>query len=134
MAVDAFGTLIPAIESAMPATEQSVVDAFLTAAKGGDVAALVDLLDPQIVERIAIAGQPVVEIRGAESVAGGPGNSRPITPTHDPHSSMGGPAGSPTVMAPSTASARSPSATAGSSAWTSSDPARLTDFRIAAPS
>lgn len=57
------------VETATPASEQGVVDAFLTAAKGGDLAALVDVLDPQIVERIAVAGQPIIEVRGAQSVA-----------------------------------------------------------------
>ncbi|HNP56939.1 MAG TPA: sigma-70 family RNA polymerase sigma factor [Gordonia sp. (in: high G+C Gram-positive bacteria)] len=57
------------LDSAIPAAEQIVVDAFLSAAKGGDLNALVDVLDPQIVERIAVAGQPVIEVRGAESVA-----------------------------------------------------------------
>ena len=56
------------LDSAIPAAEQIVVDAF-PAAKGGDLNALVDVLDPQIVERIAVAGQPVIEVRGAESVA-----------------------------------------------------------------
>jgi RNA polymerase sigma-70 factor (ECF subfamily) len=55
--------------SAMPAAEQTVVDAFLRAAKNGDVSALVDVLDPQIVERIAVADQPVIEVQGAETVA-----------------------------------------------------------------
>ena len=123
------------IESAMPATEQSVVDAFLTAAKGGDVAALVDLLDPQIVERIAIAGQPVVEIRGAESVAG---RAREFSSNYtDARSALIN--GWPGWIAYRDGAVYSVGALAISDGRIVRmdvvlDPARLTDFRIAAPS
>lgn len=123
------------IESAMPATEQSVVDAFLTAANGGDVAALVDLLDPQIVERIAIAGQPVVEIRGAESVAG---RAREFSSNYtDARSALIN--GWPGWIAYRDGAVYSVGALAISDGRIVRmdvvlDPARLTDFRIAAPS
>ena len=67
---DAFGTLIPATSNRRAGRRTERCRRLPHRGEGGGVAALVDLLDPQIVERIAIAGQPVVEIRGAESVAG----------------------------------------------------------------
>jgi RNA polymerase sigma-70 factor (ECF subfamily) len=56
-----------------PARERPVVDAFLAAARGGDFAALVDLLDPDAVFRTdeaaaAIAGDPRVLV-GAGAIA-----------------------------------------------------------------
>lgn len=51
--------------------QRDVVDAFLSAARGGDIAALVAVLDPEVVLRIdAGAGRPAASmvIRGAEAV------------------------------------------------------------------
>jgi RNA polymerase sigma factor (sigma-70 family) len=52
-------------------TQRMVVDAFLTAAREGDVEALLDVLDPDVVLRrdVAPLGGPS-EIRGARAVAG----------------------------------------------------------------
>ena len=47
--------------------QRKVVDAFLAAVRGGDLAALVALLDPDIV--IRTDQEPVRELRGARSVA-----------------------------------------------------------------
>jgi RNA polymerase sigma factor (sigma-70 family) len=54
--------------------QRAVVDAFLEAARGGDVEALVALLDPDVVFRIdrgrlPVAGRLPAELRGAERVA-----------------------------------------------------------------
>lgn len=54
-----------------PARQREVVDAFFAAARGGDLAALVAVLDPDVVlrsDRGARAGASVV-IRGPEAVA-----------------------------------------------------------------
>lgn len=53
-----------------PDRERSVVDAFLAAARNGDFAALVDLLDPDVVFRsdaaaVGIGGQPILVGAGA---------------------------------------------------------------------
>jgi hypothetical protein len=52
--------------------QRKVVDAFLTAARGGDFQALLAILDPDIVLRADPAAWPAgvpLEIRGAEAVA-----------------------------------------------------------------
>jgi RNA polymerase sigma factor (sigma-70 family) len=51
------------------ARQRAVVDAFLAAARGGDFAALVAVLDPDVVLRADTAGGPVLAI-GAQEVAG----------------------------------------------------------------
>jgi RNA polymerase sigma factor (sigma-70 family) len=52
------------------AAQQDVVDAFLAAARDGDFASLVAVLDPDVVERVDIGSGALVEVRGAENVAG----------------------------------------------------------------
>ena len=52
-----------------PARQRAVVDAFLAAARGGDVAALLAVLDPDVVLRADTAGGPVLAT-GAQEVAG----------------------------------------------------------------
>ena len=52
-----------------PARQRAVVDAFLAAARGGDVAALLAVLDPDVVLRADTAGGPVLAT-GAHEVAG----------------------------------------------------------------
>jgi RNA polymerase sigma factor (sigma-70 family) len=51
------------------AAQQEVVDAFLTAARGGDFDALIAVLDPDIVLREDNGSGTIVEVRGAEDVA-----------------------------------------------------------------
>ncbi len=51
------------------AAQQEVVDAFLTAARGGDFDALIAVLDPDIVLREDNGSGTIVEVRGAENVA-----------------------------------------------------------------
>jgi RNA polymerase sigma factor (sigma-70 family) len=53
-----------------PATQQEVVEAFLAAAREGDFEALVAVLDPDIVARYDTGSGALVEVRGAENVAG----------------------------------------------------------------
>ena len=53
------------------ARQREVVDAFLAAAREGDFAALVGLLDPEAVVRADGAARPgILVVRGAASVAG----------------------------------------------------------------
>lgn len=55
-----------------PAGHRRAVEAFLHAARGGDLAALVELLDPEVVWRSDAAGQPGVPrgpVQGAAAVA-----------------------------------------------------------------
>jgi len=52
-----------------PARQRAVVDAFLAAARGGDVAALLAVLDPDVVLRADTAGGPMLAT-GAHGVAG----------------------------------------------------------------
>lgn len=55
-----------------PTRQRAVVEAFLTAARGGDLQALVALLDPEIVLRAdGGVGRPAIVLRGADAVAGG---------------------------------------------------------------
>ncbi|MFI1521421.1 sigma-70 family RNA polymerase sigma factor [Kitasatospora cineracea] len=60
-------------EAPDPARRREVVDAFLTAARGGDFDALLEVLDPEVVVRadraVPLLG-PVEELRGRESVLG----------------------------------------------------------------
>lgn len=49
--------------------EHDVVQAFLTASRDGRFAALLDVLDPDLVERVATADGPIIEVHGAETVA-----------------------------------------------------------------
>ncbi|MET7616370.1 RNA polymerase sigma factor SigJ [Streptomyces sp. NPDC005408] len=60
----------PAVDTD-PARQREVVDAFLTAARGGDLEALVAVLDPDVVAR-SDAGdlRPGAVVRGARAVAG----------------------------------------------------------------
>ena len=51
------------------AAQQEVVEAFLAAARGGDVDALIAVLDPDIVLREDNGSGTLVEVRGAENVA-----------------------------------------------------------------
>ena len=53
--------------------QRAVVDAFLAAARDGDMAALLDVLDPDVVARADAAASPTgapIEVRGARAVAG----------------------------------------------------------------
>ena len=53
--------------------QRDVVDAFLKAARGGDFDALLAVLDPDVVlrsDRAAVPSEALLEIRGAEAVAG----------------------------------------------------------------
>jgi len=62
----------PTAPDAEIAGQRRVVDAFLAAARSGDVAALVALLDPQVVSRADATAAPegsARELRGAEAVA-----------------------------------------------------------------
>ncbi|MCP2271066.1 sigma-70 family RNA polymerase sigma factor [Actinokineospora diospyrosa] len=52
-----------------PTTQRRVVDAFLTAARGGDLTALIAILDPDVTLR-ADAGAGLKVLRGADAVAG----------------------------------------------------------------
>jgi RNA polymerase sigma-70 factor (ECF subfamily) len=56
-------------DQADAARQRAVVDAFLAAARGGDLAALVAVLDPDVVLRADTAGGPVLAT-GAQEVAG----------------------------------------------------------------
>jgi RNA polymerase sigma factor (sigma-70 family) len=54
------------------ARQRGAVDAFLTAARGGDMAALLDVLDPDVVVRADAAASPTgapIEVREARAVA-----------------------------------------------------------------
>jgi RNA polymerase sigma-70 factor (ECF subfamily) len=54
------------------ARRRAVVDAFLTTARGGDMAALLDVLDPDVVVRADAVASPTgapIEVRGAPDVA-----------------------------------------------------------------
>ncbi|WP_188189054.1 RNA polymerase sigma factor SigJ [Nonomuraea sp. SYSU D8015] len=65
------GTLPPSEPD--PGRQRQVVDAFMTASRGGDFQALLALLDPDVVMRIdtgAAAGGGIRTIRGATAVAG----------------------------------------------------------------
>jgi RNA polymerase sigma-70 factor, ECF subfamily len=53
-----------------PHRQREVVDAFMAAARGGDLAALVAVLDPDVVVRADRGTGALVEIRGAAEVAG----------------------------------------------------------------
>ena len=55
---------------ATAAAQQEVVEAFLAAARDGDFDALVAVLDPDIVLREDTGSGTIVEVRGAENVAG----------------------------------------------------------------
>jgi RNA polymerase sigma factor (sigma-70 family) len=59
-----------AVPDADLATQRAVLDAFLAAAHEGDFAALVAVLDPDVVLRADFGGGDMREIRGAEAVAG----------------------------------------------------------------
>jgi len=62
----------PAVPDVDPARQREVVDAFLSAARGGDFDALVAVLDPDVVFRLdrgAIRAGASREIRGAPAVA-----------------------------------------------------------------
>ncbi|PSK93683.1 RNA polymerase sigma-70 factor (ECF subfamily) [Murinocardiopsis flavida] len=66
------GTVPPAEPD--PHRQRRVVDAFLAAARGGDFAGLLAILDPDVVMRIdagAVAGGGIRTVTGAEAVAGG---------------------------------------------------------------
>jgi RNA polymerase sigma-70 factor (ECF subfamily) len=53
-----------------PAEQHRIVDAFLAAAREGDFEALVSLLAPDVVLRVDGGADDVMEITGAEAVAG----------------------------------------------------------------
>ena len=53
-----------------PAAQHEVVQAFLSAARGGDFEGLVALLDPDVVRREDAGAGKIVELRGAEAIAG----------------------------------------------------------------
>jgi RNA polymerase sigma-70 factor (ECF subfamily) len=52
-----------------PAAQQAVVEAFLAAAREGDLDALVAVLDPEVVRRADMGDGLIVEICGADNVA-----------------------------------------------------------------
>jgi hypothetical protein len=55
-----------------PGRQRAIVDAFLTAARGGDFEALLGLLDPNVVlraDRTAVEAGAAREVRGATAVA-----------------------------------------------------------------
>jgi RNA polymerase sigma-70 factor (ECF subfamily) len=63
----------PAASDDDPARQREVVDAFLAASRGGDMSALLALLDPDVVFRadpVAARMGGTAEIRGAAAVAG----------------------------------------------------------------
>jgi RNA polymerase sigma factor (sigma-70 family) len=53
-----------------PARHRAVVDAFLTASRGGDFDALVALLDPDVLLRADVGRGSAIAVRGAAKVAG----------------------------------------------------------------
>ncbi|MBM7774736.1 RNA polymerase sigma-70 factor (ECF subfamily) [Actinokineospora baliensis] len=53
-----------------PTTQRGLVDAFLTAARGGDLTALLKILDPDVTLRADASPGPMLVLRGAEAVAG----------------------------------------------------------------
>ncbi len=62
----------PAVEPARAAAHVEIVEAFLAASRGGDIAALLELLAPDVLRRVnpALVGAGVpVELRGAREVA-----------------------------------------------------------------
>ncbi|OBI85490.1 sigma-70 family RNA polymerase sigma factor [Mycobacterium sp. 1245805.9] len=62
----------PAVEPARAAQHLAVVEAFLAASRGGDIAALLELLAPDVVRRVDAALVPAdvaTEVRGAREVA-----------------------------------------------------------------
>jgi len=62
----------PAVDGGVPADRQHVVDAFLTASRDGDLEALVELMDPDVVLRadaVAVAMGADAEVRGSAAVA-----------------------------------------------------------------
>ena len=61
-----------AVDGGVPADRQHVVDAFLTASRDGDLEALVELLDPDVVLRADAAATAMgadAEVRGSSAVA-----------------------------------------------------------------
>jgi ketosteroid isomerase-like protein len=69
-----------------PNRHRQAVEAFLTAARGGDYTALLAILDPDVVMRIdagAGAGGGMWTIRGAAAVAGRAGSFQRFTAGHD---------------------------------------------------
>jgi RNA polymerase sigma factor (sigma-70 family) len=59
-----------AVPVADPATQRKAVEAFVTAARGGDLTSLVELLDPDVVVRADHGGAAVPQVaRGASAVA-----------------------------------------------------------------
>jgi RNA polymerase sigma-70 factor (ECF subfamily) len=58
------------IPDADPSAQQEVVEAFLAAAREGDFDALVAVLDPDVVVREDTGSGTILEVRGAETVAG----------------------------------------------------------------
>ncbi len=62
----------PTASDASPAQQRRIVDAFLAAARDGDFAGLLALLDPDVVLRADAGAHPLTrEVRGAEAVAAG---------------------------------------------------------------
>ncbi|WP_369251426.1 sigma-70 family RNA polymerase sigma factor [Streptomyces sp. R41] len=62
----------PAVSGAELDRHRHVVDAFLTAARGGDLGALLAVLDPDVVRRadpVAVPAGTATEVRGARAVA-----------------------------------------------------------------
>jgi RNA polymerase sigma factor (sigma-70 family) len=53
-----------------PIAQREVVEAFIAAVRDGDFDGLVAVLDPDVVRRVDTGGGTVVEVRGAENVAG----------------------------------------------------------------
>jgi RNA polymerase sigma-70 factor, ECF subfamily len=74
------------------ARQQAVVDAFLAAAREGDLDALVAVLDPDVVLR-AHTRTGVIERRGAENVARGALAARTVAPVVVRHALVNGTAG-----------------------------------------
>ena len=74
-----------------PAAQQEVVDAFLAAAREGEFEALVAVLDPDAVVREDRGGGDIVEVRGAENVAGRAGAASKLGLVARPALVNGGP-------------------------------------------
>ncbi|AVT35429.1 hypothetical protein C6W10_01960 [Plantactinospora sp. BB1] len=73
MADSARASAAPATPEADLPCQREIVDAFLTAARGGEVSTLLTLLDPDVViraDRTAVRLGGRAEMRGAEQVAG----------------------------------------------------------------
>ncbi|RFU38801.1 hypothetical protein DZF91_25780, partial [Actinomadura logoneensis] len=73
-----------------PAGRRRAVDAFLTAARGGDFAALLDLLDPDVVLRAdaGVTGGGMRTLRGAAAVGAQAATFRRMATAADTHPAL----------------------------------------------